>query len=810
MGDFFREIQHAARALRKQPGFTAIAIITLALGIGANTAIFSIVNAAFLRPLPYPNASRIYRVRRINNRIGGSAISPAIYVQWRQRTDLFDSIGVIADAGPATLLTSSDPVSVPTVLLSPGALNTFSVQPEIGRSFSDEDENPASPGVALISDGLWKSRFGSDQGIVGKAINLNANSYTVIGVMPPNFELPITWAQNGQIWIPFRLRAGSESNPSNGITCVGKLREGVVPANAEAALTQPLQVLAQQFPNMIFPVEKATLVPMRESMRAGAGTAPLLLLGAVGFVLLIACANVANLLLARATGRQREIAIRATLGATRGQIAQQLLTESLLLGVLGGIAGVLVCYLSFDLVLSLVPSDLPHVGAIRVDSVVLAFALGLGVLTGIIFGLAPAMSMSKADLQLALKEGSSRAGASRERRRVRLALVVCEIALALVLLVGAGLLLESFVRLTSVNLGFETRQSSTFHVTLPRGYDSTAKQVAQFNSIASQIAQTPGVLSVAYINGLPLLSEGDILFSVEGAQDPNTSKGDARARKVSPGYFEAMHIPLVRGRLLSESDSDKSEPVIVINKSLAEHFWPNGDAIGSFVWLGKPMGPGSAEPAPRRIVGIVGDVHGESIAEGASFDMYSPATQAMSAGSMDFIVRSALGAGQIETAIQTVLRTALPQQPVSTIRTMDAVVASSLKDDRFHTILLGMFGGLGLLIVTVGVYGVVSYFVVQRTHEFGVRMAIGATQANVLGMVLKQGLAMAMAGVILGIGASIALTRLLASMLFEVKPDDALTLIGASAVMIIVTLAACWIPARRATRVDPLVALRYE
>jgi putative ABC transport system permease protein len=809
MREIFREIRHAARALRKQPGFTAIAIMTLALGIGANTAIFSIVNAAFLRPLPYPNANRIYRVRRINNRIGGGAISPAIYVQWRERTDLFDSIGVIRDAGPATLSSGGDPVSVETVLLSPGALATFGTQPEMGRLLSADDENPATARVALISDSLWKNRFGSDHQILGKSITLNASAYAVVGVMPPGFELPITWAQNGQIWIPAKLAAGSENNPSNGITCVGKLREGVVPANAEAALTQPLQVLAQQFPNMIFPVERAKLVPMRESMRAGAGTAPLLLLGAVAFVLLIACANVANLLLARATGRQREIAIRATLGATRGQIVRQLLTESVLLGFLGGMAGVAVCYASFDLVIGLVPSDLPHVGAIRIDSIVFLFSLGLGVLTGVVFGLAPAMTMSKADLQIALKEGSSRAGASRERLRLRSLLVIGEVALALVLLVGAALLMESFGRLMKVDLGFDSHNLTTVRVSLPRSYETTAKQVEFYNNFVRQISGHPGVQNVAYISGLPL-SEGDVLFSVEGRRDAENAKGDARARKVSAGYFEAMRIPLVRGRALSDSDGEKAEPVVVVNKSLAEQLWPNGDAIGSFVWIGKPMGPGSQEPAPRRIVGIVGDIHGESVAEGASFDMYEPAAQAGSAASMELVVRSAMGAGAIEPVMQGLLRTALPQQPVSAIRTMDEVVAQSLNNDRFRTILLGLFGGLGLLIVTVGVYGVVSYFVVQRTHEFGVRMAMGATQANVLGMVLKQGLVMAAIGVVLGVAASMALTRLLASMLFEVKPDDALTLIGASAVMIIVTMAACWIPARRATRVDPLVALRYE
>ncbi|HET9402843.1 MAG TPA: ABC transporter permease [Candidatus Acidoferrales bacterium] len=809
MNDFLRGIRFAARTLRKQPGFTAIAVLTLALGIGANTAIFSIVNAAFLRPLPYPNANQIYRVRRVNNRIGGGSISPAIFAQWRQRTDIFESIGVIVGAAPVTLRGGGEPVSIHAVLLSPGALSTLGVQPEVGRLFGADEENPASAHVAIISDALWKNRFGSDREMLGKTITLNTTAYGVIGVMPAGFELPLTWAKEADVWLPYALPAGSENNPSNGMTCIGRLRSNVTMANAEQALTQPLLALAQQFPNMIFPVEKATLLPMREWIRAGAGTAPLLLLGAVGFVLLIACANVANLLLARATGRQREMAIRATLGATRGQIATQLLTESTLLGLLGGIAGVLVCYASFDAVLALVPNDLPHVGAIRIDGAVLAFSLALGVLTGIVFGLAPAATMSKADLQIALKEGSSRAGASRERGRLRWILVTVEVALALVLLVGAGLLLESFGRLMTTDLGFDPHHVLTVSVPLPRSYDTAAKQIAFYDEFARKLAAVPGVQNVAYINGLPL-SQGDILFSIEGRQDAENAKGDARARRASPGYFDAMRIPLVQGRLLAETDSDKSEPVAVINKSLAERLWPNGDAIGSYVWIGKPMGPGATEPAPRRIVGIAGDIHGESVAEGASFDMYTPAKQTTGSSSMQFVVRSPLSIGALQPSIQSILRAALPEQPASAVRAMDDIVAGSLTDEKFHATLLGLFGGLGLLIVTVGVYGVVSYFVAQRTHEFGVRMALGATQSDVLGMVLKQGLAMAAAGVVVGIAAAMALTRLLASMLYEVKPNDPLTIVVASAVMIGVTIAACWIPARRATRVDPLVALRYE
>jgi putative ABC transport system permease protein len=530
----------------------------------------------------------------------------------------------------------------------------------------------------------------------------------------------------------------------------------------------------------------------------------------VSFVLLIACANVANLLLARATGRQREVAVRASLGAAPYRIMRQLLTETLLLGLLGGIAGLAICYASFNFVLSLVPPGLPHVGAIRIDGWVFAFALALGAATGIVFGLAPAFLLSKTSLEKVIKEGGSRTGSG--RGRLRSALLVGEIALGLMLLIGASLMLESFARLTHVDLGFDPNNVVTLRVGAPRSYDTTSKQIAFYDDFAAQLARA-GIQEIGYLSGgLPTISN-DILFNVEGrkADDPNY-KGDARFRPVSPGYLETMRIPLVRGRLISGQDAEKSEPIIIINRSLAEHFWPDGDAIGSFVWIGKPMGPGAAEPAPRRIVGIVGDIHGDSVAEGPSFDMYAPAAQASSVSSVDLVLRSPQSLAVLEQPIRGILRTALPQQAPAKIQTMSDVIANSasVKEQRFHAILLVLFGALALLIVSVGVYSVVSYVVAQRMHEFGVRLALGARQGQVLRLVLQNGLALAEAGVLIGLAASFALSKLLAGMLFEVKPNDPVIFAAVSALMITVALAACWIPARRATRVDPISALRYE
>jgi putative ABC transport system permease protein len=807
----WKDVRYALRQLAKSPGFALVAVLTLALGIGANTAIFSIVNAVFLRPLPFPDANRIYLLQRSGNRIGGASISLPIYIAWLEKQNLFDAMGVVDGLGQMTLAGGDEPKRYPALAVTPDVFAALGVQPALGRTFSADEGKPGGPNVIVLSNAIWRTRFASDPGVVGRAITLGNHSYNVIGVLPEGFEIPIPFMRDAQVWLPYQTSLASD-NSSNGLWCIGRLRNDVSRAAAEAALTVPIAGLSARFPSMILPVEKAHLVPMREFLRARAGSAPLLLLGAVGLILLIACANVANLLLARATNRRREVALRTALGASRGQIVRQLLTESALLGLAGGAAGVLLCYACFGLILTLVPTNLPHVGAIGIDALVLMFAVALSLLTGVVFGLAPALSISKTDVSTALKEGTSRAGTGRDRGRMRAALVVSEVGLALVLLTGAALLLESFGKLLGVNLGFNPDHTLVFSVSLPRAaYDTPAKSVAFFDEFAARLEATPGVKEVAYISGLPLASAGDILFSIEGRSAAEEDKGDADFRIASANYFETMGIPLLSGRGFNAGDSAGAEPVVLINRTMAEEYWPHRDAIGAFIWIGKPMGPANSEPAPRRIVGIVGDVHGESPASAPSPAMYRPPAQAGGGvNGSSFVVRTAQDPLALEPTIRGMLRSALPSQPVSAMRTMDQIVSGSLRNQRFQTILLGLFAGIGLLLVTVGVYGVVSYLVVQRTHEIGVRMALGATQANVLRMVLWQGARMAAIGILVGLAASFWVTRLLESMLYEVRPNDLLTLASVALFLLAVVLAGCYLPARRAMRVDPMIALRYE
>jgi putative ABC transport system permease protein len=810
MSEIWRDIRYAARMLSKQPAFSAVAILTLALGIGANAAIFSIVNAVFLRPLPFPDSSRIYLVARSGNRIGGTNISWAIYLAWQERKDLFETLGGYS-GDDATLTGAGEPETLPAIDISSEFFSVLGVQPVQGRDFRAEEARAGGGNVVILSDSIWRTRFAADPGALGRSITLNGKPFTIVGVMARDFELPLPYMRDSKLFLPLRVPAQSQ-NPSNFMRCIGRLKPGSTPAQVEAALTPPLQALSLAYPDMIFPAEKTRLRPLAEYVHTAAGPAPLLLLGAVGLVLLIACANVANLLLARAASRNREVAIRTALGASRFRILRQLLTESMLLAVAGGACGILACYACFNLILGLVPANLPRIGAISIDSHVLGFALLLSVVTGVIFGLAPTLQSSKTDLQTMLKEGTARAGTGRGRGRLRAVLIVTEVALALVLLIGAALLLESFSRLLRVPLGFDPDHVLTFHLTIPRAkFDTTSKSLALYDDFVGQLAAQPGVRQFGYTSTLPLDQGGDMLFSIEGRTASQDAKGDADIRLVNATYFDALHIPIRSGRIFISADATGSEPVAVINRTMAESFWPGQNPIGEHVWIGKPMGPAATEPAPRRIIGVVADVQEDSLDEAPNSEIYEPYGQELgSVTETYFIVRTAQDPATLVPAVRAQMRSELPDQPLGAPRTLDQIVSASLTDQRFRTTLLSLFGTIGLLIVVVGVYGVVSYFVAQRTHEIGVRMALGATQTSVLRMVLWQGLRLAVAGVVFGVGASLALADLLRSMLYGIAPSDPVTFIGATLVLLVVALAACWIPARRATRVDPIVALRYE
>jgi putative ABC transport system permease protein len=808
-----QDLRFALRTLRKSPGFTAIAVLTLALGIGANTAIFSIIDATFLRPLPYPNARQIYLVARTGNAYGGESISPAIFAAWQQRQGkIFKHLTEMHWTGDSTLIVSDQPVSIPSMGVSADFLTMLGVHPILGRDFRPEEGVIGGPNVVMLSNSLWHSGFGSDPSVVGKSVVLNGNPYTIIGVLPPRFVNPSLIAPEPQLWFPLQVSATSNDPGNGGRLCFGVLKPGVTVAQAEAALTPPLSDLRQQFPKMFTPNERAYLIPLREMLNEWAGPAVLLLFGAVGLVLLIACVNVANLTLARSAARQREMAVRAAIGASRSRIVRQLLTESILLAVLGGILGVAACYASFQFIVTLVPAGLPHVGTFGVDGSVLAFAFGLSIVTGIVFGLAPALGASRVDLTEALKEASAQSGAGRIGR-TRSILASAEVAICLVLLIGAALALESLARLTVVRPGFDPRNVLTFAVSLPtEKYDTPAKRTMFFKQAIDRLSALPGVEEAGTINVLPFEGESDILFSLEGgtgAAPPGEPLG-ADIRIISPDYFRSLRIPLIRGREFTAADDASSPPTVVINEAMAKTFWRDTNPIGQQIWIGKPMGPAQSEPAPRKIVGIVGDTRSSTLSDIPSAAMFIPYSQTKWNDEASFLVRMRAAPLFSIPTVREVLHSVDPSEPLTQIQTMEQVVTSSLNDWRFHAILFGVFGALALVIAAVGVYGVISYSVAQRTHEIGVRMALGAERRNILRLVIGQGLALAGIGIAVGLGAAFGLTRLMASLLYGVSASDPLTFAGVAISLVMVALAASYVPARRAMKVDPMVALRYE
>jgi putative ABC transport system permease protein len=811
---FAQNVRFGLRVVRRNPGFAAVAILTLALGIGANTAVFSVVNAIFLKPLPFPESERIFLVARTNNKIGGTNISTPIFLAWKEKKGLFDALGMAWPGGTTILTGRGDAEQIPAYVLSSEVMSVLGVSPALGRGFQPDEAKVGGPRAILISNALWRRKFSADPKIIGQTITLSGTPRIVEGVMPPGFEIPIPVGRDAQIWFLAQV-ASSSNDPSNFTFCIGRLSHGVTTAQAEAVLTTPIAGLHDLFPKMIAADERVHLTTLRTFTTNRAGTAPLLLLGAAGFVLLIACANVANLSLSRAASRQREIAVRTAMGAKRSQIAWQLLTESLVLGLAGGLAGLFACYMSFDFILSLVPTDSARFGSIELDGRVLAFSLILGILTGALSGLAPALQASTVDLQTALKEGKAGAGAGRKRGRLSSALVVSEVGLSLVLLVGAALMFQTLAGLLHTKRGFDSHNLLTFAILLPlrTAFNTKEKAIAFYDNFDAKLSALPGVQTVSYTSILPLdLQAPDTLLSVEGNSKFDGKTFDAGFRFISPEYFHAFRIPLVRGREITNADSGDSEPVVLINQTMARRIWGDEDAIGQHLWFGKPMGPDSMEPAPRRVVGIVSDVIENSLEQKeTSSTMYIPYAQTHGpADEATFMIRTAKDPSALTPTVREILRSLAPDAPLRAPKTMDELVADSLDGHRFPTILISLFGGIALLIAAVGVYGVISYSVAQRTQEIGIRVALGSSRGRILRMVLARGLWLAAIGAIVGLIASHWLADLLRDQLYGISPSDPATLAGATFVLLAVAFVACWIPARRATRVDPLVALRYE
>jgi putative ABC transport system permease protein len=803
METLLSDLRYGARMLFKHPGFTAVAVITMALGIGANTAIFSVVNALLLRPPDYAEPERLVTVWGTTPSIDRETASYPDYLDWRDQNTSFSSLAGVAFIS-ANVTGDGEPERMIASRVTSNFLSTLGVAPVFGRDIRPEEDVPNGAKVVLVSHGVWKRRYGGDRGLVDRSIDVNGVPHQVVGILPEGFR--IVGASRVDLMVPLAMGPTESGRRNDFLSVVGRLAPGVSVEQANVEMKSIAARLEQQYPDSNTNWT-TLLIPVHELMVESLRPALLVLLVAVALVLLIACANVANLLLARSAARHREMAIRAALGAGRWRIARQVLTESLLLAVLGGGVGLLVAPWAIDLLLFAVPSGVTAFTAVALDRSVILFAAGLSIATGLLFGLAPALQISKVGAGDALKEGG-RGNTGDSRKRLRGALVASQIALALVLLVGVGLMVRSFQKLQGVELGFDPEGVMTARVTLPKApYGDDARMVQFYDALRERVSTMPGVTSAGMVNALPILGGGPYLsFDEQGAPPlPPGDSPDANIRVVDPGYFDAMRIPLRAGRSLAETDRAGATNVILINETMAHRYWPGQDPIGRRIAFD------GANDAPnyREIVGVVGDVRHEDIDKTDYPAVYVTYMQ-RPAASLAVVLRTDGDPTKLAEGIRGAVRETDRNLPVYSLRTMDEALSETLAPRRYATLLLGAFGLIALVLAAIGIYGVMSYLVAQRTQEIGIRMALGAERRTVLGMVLRQGMTMAIAGLVAGALAAVGLAHLLASQLYDTSPVDPLAFTGAVAVLVAAALLACYIPARRATKVDPMIALRYE
>ena len=814
------DVKYTARILWRSPAFAATAIVALALGIGANTAIFSVVNTVLLQPLSYPQPDRLVALERHFQEGNGPSTSIPKFTTWREQTQVFQAVAAYDFAGPGINLTGGDrPEQVKGIHASASYFEVFGAPVVLGRVYTEGEDRPGGPRVLVISNGLWRGRYGSDPAIIGKTIELTGEPYQVIGVLGSQFKTD----PPADIWLPLQPDPNS-TNQGHYLLCAARLRPGVTLAQAQAAMKLSAAEFARKYPGALMGKdESATAVPLRDAVVSGARTALLILLGAVGFVLLIACANVANLLLARATLRKREIAIRSALGAERRRIVFQLLTESVLLSLVGGVLGLVLGYAGVRALLAINPVDIPRIGehgsAVALDWRVLAFTLFVALLTGILFGLVPAFGSSRTDLTVTLKEGSSRTGSSFRQNKARAILVVTEIALALVLLVGAALLIRTFAMMRTEKPGFDAHNVLTMEMSLSaERFEKTAAVAQVVREVERRVDALPGVEAVASTCCLPTTGGIDLPFTIEG--HPPTDgpyNGDVSWRNVSTQYFQVFRIPLLRGRTFTQNDDAASDRVAVINEAMAKEYWPKGDALGARITIGHGVGPQFEEP-PREIVGIVGSTRDRGLDNDPIPLMYIPEPQVVDGitalGSkilpINWLIRTKVAPFSMSTELQQELRVASAGIPVAHIRTMEQVVGESTARGDFNTMLLTIFAGVALFLAAIGIYGLMAYSVQQRTQEIGIRMALGASPEHVRKMVVMQGMRLAAIGVVIGVAAALGLTRFMAGLIYGVKTWDPIVFVTVAVLLSAVAWFATYIPARRASRVDPMVSLRYE
>jgi len=818
--DVLKDLQHSVRMFRQTPGFTIAAIGALALGIGANTAIFSVVNTVLLKPLAFSDPERIVVFQNTFKQGGRSqGASPNEYNFWRAQTGSFQNVSAYA-FNVANLTGESFPEQIQATRASADFFRLCGADVLRGRTYTHEEDLPKAPKTAVLAYAFWQRHFGGDPQAIGKEITLSGERYEIIGVVGPNLKIEID--EPPDVYIPFQLDPERDDN-GHYFTVIGRLKADASLAQANAQLQAAYaQYREKHTIPFDYPQTGFAAQPLQDAIVGGVKTSLLILAGAVSFVLLIACANVANLLLARATGRKREIAIRAAVGAGRGRIVRQLLTESVLLSVAGGVLGFAAGYAGIRAILSFSPGNIPRIGlqgsSVSLDWRVLAFTLGLSLATGILFGLAPALQTSRTDLSSTLKESSNRSGTGFRHNKTRSLLVTTEMALALVLLVGAALLIRTFVAIRQVTPGFDAHNVLTMRMSLTGPQFEKAAGVARLaREGLRRLNALPGVEAAAATCCVPLEGGFGLPFEIVGRPAGPTARGGGGWTMVSAGYFETFKVPVLRGRTFRGQD-DNGRPVVIINQALAKQFWPKSDPLADQIIIGRGVGPAFNTEGPRQIIGVVSDVRDGALNREARPNMYVLPAQ-ITDGENQLVsqitpwawaVRTKVAPMSLNSAIQKELREASGGLPVARVRTMEETISRSTAPQNFNMLVLTIFGCAALLLAAIGIYGLMAYSVAQRTQEIGIRLALGAGSSTVRRMVVFQGMQLALVGVAIGLGAAFGLTRLIASLLFGVKAYDPLVFSGAPAVLIGVALGAVWLPALRASRVDPIEALRYE